>query len=406
MQALKINFLNFWSSSRIIRVVLFCLLATSHASGQLLTSDQVVTLVNSFKVRVRATPQILPDNILASLFKGTQLPMTGSENGWYRVTLPDGQTGWVHGDYGKVEQARDQLEVVYEVVRVRAQPTTESDSQARAVMGQRFHLLEKVNDWYRVQIPNETEGWVREDMVILRPVFSNSPEEHRPTLPAPDKGTLSTQQIKAQKETEASENSQEIMTPETNLSREEKDAIDLEADTSLQSEVSVPPPLPSSSTHAPEHPGVLTEVGVDWLTIAVVAAFLTLLALAIFAILRQRRMTSISQVVKRGRSKTTEPERTLVREMNEAQNKLDSLERKIHERFTDFRAVTGDSTALSSKTSEDLLTSLDDLRTVIQDQQKRMDLYSELVSLQNDQIEALKQENSSIKMLLELKDGA
>jgi len=406
MQALKINFLNFWSSSHIVRVVVFCLLATSNASGQLPTSDQVVTLVDSFKVRVRATSQILPDNILASLFKGTQLPMTGSENGWYRVTLPDGQTGWVHGDYCKIEQARDQLEVVYEVVRVRAQPTTESDSKARAVMGQRFHILEKVNDWYRVQIPNETEGWVREDMVKLRPVFSNSTEEHGASLPVPDKDTLSTQQIKAQEETEPSENSQDSKTPGTDFSREEKDAIELEADISPLREVSAPPPLASSSTHAPEHPSVLTEVGVDWLTITVVAAFLTALALAIFAILRQRRMTSISQVVKRGRSKTTELERTLVREMKEAQNKLDSLERKIQGRLTDFRAVTGDSTALSSKTSEDLLTSLEELRAVIQNQQKRMDLYSELVSLQNDQIEAYKQENTSIKKLLELKDGA
>jgi len=140
------------------------------------------------------------------------------------------------------------------------------------------------------------------------------------------------------------------------------------------------------------------------LTLTFVTAFLTLLAIVIFTLFRRRRMANLSQAIEKGRSKTNELERTLIREMKDAQKKLSSLDIEAQNRLKNFRDLAGDSAELSSKTSEDMLTSLEELRAVIENQQKRMDLYSELVRLQNEQIDAYKQENASVKRLLELKD--
>jgi uncharacterized protein YgiM (DUF1202 family) len=354
-------------------------------------ADQVVTLVDSFKVRVRATPQIAPDNVLASFFKGTQLRMTGEKDGWYQVRLEDGQTGWVHGDYGKIEAARDQLEVAVEVARIRAAPTIDSESIARAIVGQRLHLLEKVDNWYKVEIPNEMEGWMREDTVVFRAALSDSfqpAEEIAQESTADDPQTVNIEESSDTKEV-AGASTVEVA-PEPLVSEENSKGIVETPSNSLSSELS----------------DLTTEVDIDWITVTIITGCLTALTILAFAFLRRRRLRNIHQIIKNGRSKSSELERTLVWEAKEAQFKLGDLDRKIKHRFADFRAAAPASTGLGSKTSEDLLNNIDQLRLVIQDQQKRMDLYSELVSLQNQQIEALKQENASIRKLLDLKNDS
>jgi uncharacterized protein YgiM (DUF1202 family) len=347
-------------------------------------ADQVVTLVYSFKVRVRATPQIKPDNIVASLLKGTQLPMIGEKDGWYQVKLSDGETGWVHGDYGKLESPRDQLEVIVEVARIRAGPTVASENTARAIAGQRLHLLEKVDNWYKVEIPEELEGWVREDMVAFRPAVAEQSS------------------LTEQPESELNENSLEVPKAEDSLA--ESDAAEPEPEISSLA-MNIPQVPEVASNDRTEEPGsVTTRVDIDWVTVLVIAALLSAFVILVLGLLRRRRLKSIHQTIQKGRSKTNDLERTLVREVREAQVRLGDLEKRIKNRFADFQAATPGSEAMAAKTSEDLLNHIEELRLVIQDQQKRMDLYSELVSLQNEQIEALKQESASFKKLLDLKE--
>jgi len=404
MQELETRLLRFLPSSQSLGAAAICLLFMLIGYGQPQPTDQFVTLVDSFKVRVRATPEILPDNILASLFKGTQLPIVGEGNGWYQVSLPDGRSGWVHGDYGKVEKARDQLEIAYEVVKVRAQPTTNSDSVARTIMGQRIHLLEEANGWYKVEIPNETEGWVRQDMVTLSRV---SPPEQEASVPSAVQSG-------------APKDSGSVPAPEALQPTTTSGTLDLEPGDAEKTQVeTVPKTVAEPSAEIDRKPSpsapvakttvqsdILTEVGTDWLTLILVTAGVTLLAAVLFALVRHRRVKSIHQTIEKGRSKTNELERTLVLEMKAAQRKLSSLDKEAQNRLQNFRDLAGDSSELSSKTSEDMLSSLEELRAVIENQQKRMDLYSELVSLQNQQIDAYKQENVSLQKLLELKKEA
>ena len=46
------------------------------------------------------------------------------------------------------------------------------------------------------------------------------------------------------------------------------------------------------------------------------------------------------------------------------------------------------------------------MKKIIENQQNRLDLYSELVSLQSEQIEAYKKETASIRKLLEIGNTA
>jgi len=397
MHALKVRFLAFWFASRIIGPVALCLFALSHISGQDQESTRVVTLVDSFKVRVRSTPQVADDNILASLFKGTQLPLTGQTEGWYEVTLPNGKTGFVHSNYAIEENARDQLEVIYEVVRVRERPSTTSDSKAKAIMGQRLHLLEKANNWYKVEIPRETTGWVREDMVTLRPLVPVPAQQ-------PEIESQSTRQAEIPEEVIAGKKAQGPEPIETLPPEMGEDSSAEQAEGNPPKTTPSAKPAPSARVTARERSSFLTGMGFDRSTMAMIAAVLTVVAISLFAVLRRRRLSVINKLIKKGRSKPSDEERMLVREMKETRNRLDGLDTKLKDRFKEFRTSAGDSNKLRSKTSEEMISSLEELRAVIEDQQKRMDLYSELVSLQNEQIEAFRQENSAIKKLLQLKE--
>jgi uncharacterized protein YgiM (DUF1202 family) len=408
MQSLKISGLRVRFPQRLVVPVVCALLFAGLTLAQLSSADPVVTLVDAFKVRVRATPEIMSNNILASLAKGTQLGMTGQEGDWYSVTLPDSRTGWVHIDYGKVEEPRDQVEVVYEVVRVRAEPTTDSTSNTRALRGQRLHLLEKIDGWYRVQVPNEMEGWVREDLVAPRPVVLDSslqqnsgdslPEEE-PTESAVIDGTSETT------ESPVGDVISEVEPVDSEQDVAESDHLELVTTPVSSPQVSETAPINSEAILA-EHPDVVSEVGSDWLAIMGLAGIVVLAALALFSALRRRRLSRKDGVSKKKKSsQKRQLERTLRREIKEARNKLSNLEKKAEERLADFRTVAGDSDALSSKTSDDLLSSLEEMKGIIHSQQNRLDLYSELVSLQSEQIETYKKENDSIRKLLEMGNG-
>ena len=391
MRSVRIGLLHFLRHPCIATVLLVGLCVSGVLPGQTGSEGQVVTLVDSYKVRVRATPEILDDNILASLFKGTQLPLLGEQGGWYQVSLPDSEVGWVYSNFGKVEQARDQLEAVFEIVVVRAGPSTNSEKVARAIQGQRLHLLGERGGWYQVEIPNETRGWVRADTVISKPVTTDSLEDS--SEEPPSEGEEAVQKAARQ----APETPAEVPSPQ---------ASGVEEETSTAAEVaeSATPPAATEGPKDSEADGAfpsVTEIGSDWLAIVGLAAGITALLVAALAFYRRKRLVKLNAVVKQGRqSKTSELERSLRGEIEKTENRLSLLDKQVQGRLTEFRSSSPEAESLGSKTSEDMLANLEELRKVIENQQERLNLYSELVSLQNEQIETYKEENASIRKLL------
>jgi len=53
-------------------------------------------LIMKNSVNVRSAP-LIASSVISSATLGQQLPVTGEENGWFAVHLPDGQSGWIAG---------------------------------------------------------------------------------------------------------------------------------------------------------------------------------------------------------------------------------------------------------------------------------------------------------------------
>jgi uncharacterized protein YgiM (DUF1202 family) len=171
--------------NRTVRREYFCLLGLATilmvlTSGkifaQLQEGEKVVTVTNALWVRIRSTPDLNTNTILTRAAGGAQLRYLGIQGEWFHVELENGTSGWLHKEFGRLDSARDGLEVSVSIARIRETPASDSPVIGRAVQGLLLEILEKEEPWYRVRLPLGEEGWIRDDLVTLRAV-KPSPEQ-------------------------------------------------------------------------------------------------------------------------------------------------------------------------------------------------------------------------------------
>ncbi len=93
------------------------------------------------------------------------------QSGWYQVRLPDGRSGYIHGDY--VTFTRPPVNRTgYSVgsdVRVRKSASTSSAILALLQRGQSFTVTgETATGWYQVRLSDGTQGYVHGSLVAFR----------------------------------------------------------------------------------------------------------------------------------------------------------------------------------------------------------------------------------------------
>ncbi len=153
------------------------ILLSEKARAQLYEGEKVVTVTNASWVRLRSTPEIRSDTVLTRVLGGTQLRYRGTQGEWFQVELPNGDEGWLHRSYGRLDSAHDQLKVSASIARIRETPDAESPVVARAIQGLMLEILQEEPPWYKVRLPLGGEGWVREDMVTVHAVEPQSPPD-------------------------------------------------------------------------------------------------------------------------------------------------------------------------------------------------------------------------------------
>jgi SH3-like domain-containing protein len=145
-------------------------LSTDYSWAQLQEGEQVVTVANAYWVRLRSTPDIRPDTILTRVAGGIQLRHLGRQGDWFKVELPNGSEGWLNARFGRLDTARDLLEVSASVARIRDSQALDAPVVGRDIQGIMLDILDKEEEWYLVRLPMGEEGWIRSDMVTLHAV--------------------------------------------------------------------------------------------------------------------------------------------------------------------------------------------------------------------------------------------
>ncbi|MCR1849035.1 MAG: SH3 domain-containing protein [Paraclostridium sordellii] len=113
------------------------------------------------KLNVRKGPSTDNEKI-GSLDKGMVVEILESNNGWNKVKLANGEEGWVSADYTTKEKGS----VTADILNVRKGPSIDNDKIGSLENGKSIEILEENNNWYKVQLDDNTTGWVSGDYVL------------------------------------------------------------------------------------------------------------------------------------------------------------------------------------------------------------------------------------------------
>jgi SH3-like domain-containing protein len=151
-------------------LTLCLILSGSSLFAGLRYGEKVVTIITAQKVNLRTDPEMTPETILTQVAGGSQLRLLSKMQDWFRVSLPDGKDAWLSAVYGREDVARDLVRVKVPVARVRADRSTDSAMVTRLQEGIFLRPLEIIENWVRVKLPDDSEGWIRGDLLEVRRV--------------------------------------------------------------------------------------------------------------------------------------------------------------------------------------------------------------------------------------------
>lgn len=123
-------------------------------------------LVNSAALNIRSGPGT-NYGIVAKAGLNERLPVLDKSGDWYKVKLSSGATGWVAGWLVKIEypssaaaQTAQTAVIKGSSMNVRSGPGTGYGLVTQVGQGERFPVIEKSGDWYKVRLKNGNFGWL------------------------------------------------------------------------------------------------------------------------------------------------------------------------------------------------------------------------------------------------------
>ncbi len=101
------------------------------------------------------------------LSAGAPLVVIGRNYEWYQVQLSSSASAFIRADYIQVHDA-NAGEITGTRINVRAKPAAEASPLGQVNKGDLVRLIAKTNDWWKVEAPFGTSGWVHADFVKLK----------------------------------------------------------------------------------------------------------------------------------------------------------------------------------------------------------------------------------------------
>ena len=135
--------------------------------------------VTADSLRIRTSPNT-GGEIIAYYSSGDKVTVVSSLNGWYKIRLSNGETGFVSSQYIKLDtesvpepEPTPQIRTGYSTgdsVRIRSAASTSATILTTVNKGQSFKVIgESTNGWYNVELSNGTKGYISAQYVSFTP---------------------------------------------------------------------------------------------------------------------------------------------------------------------------------------------------------------------------------------------
>ncbi len=119
--------------------------------------------VDTLNVRAKAD---LSSKKLGQVKKGEAFKVLDIDHQWVQIEI-SGKKGWVYSFYGTIanevpttSDKKEAITVLYNGTNIRSSNSTTSNVVYRAAAGEMFTVQEKINDWYKIELADQTSAYV------------------------------------------------------------------------------------------------------------------------------------------------------------------------------------------------------------------------------------------------------
>lgn len=100
--------------------------------------------------------------VIDTLKENDKVQIIDEEDDWYRVKLSDGTFGWISASYVDIEGINENVvaTVNKNSANVRYGASTGYSIKSKVVNGDKLEILEKDDNWYKVKLEDDSEGWI------------------------------------------------------------------------------------------------------------------------------------------------------------------------------------------------------------------------------------------------------
>ncbi len=110
-------------------------------------------------------------NSIAQLGVGTKVKILEKKNNFTKIRTEDNKEGWVAGFTVKsigLEEKNIESMISKNDVVIRESSSLNSKSLGKLVQGEKVKIIDKKDEWYKVEVNDETTGWVQESDLVLQ----------------------------------------------------------------------------------------------------------------------------------------------------------------------------------------------------------------------------------------------
>lgn len=131
------------------------------------------TMIDVPILNVRDGPG-LSNTVITKVYKGEHYKILDKKDGWIKIQMGDDQSGWVASWFTTEQQIEKQSQKVLTGIvtatnlNIRDQNSLNSEIIGQVSKGEEIKIISEENDWYKIMLPNQLEGWVASWFVYVK----------------------------------------------------------------------------------------------------------------------------------------------------------------------------------------------------------------------------------------------
>jgi gamma-D-glutamyl-L-lysine dipeptidyl-peptidase len=101
-------------------------------------------------------------DIVSQALLGESVEVIKTENDFDNVKQPDGYEGWIKNNQLAVDNSKSESikTIISHAIQIYSEMDESSYPVRDAVIGSKINVVDEEKDWYRIELPDGTEGWI------------------------------------------------------------------------------------------------------------------------------------------------------------------------------------------------------------------------------------------------------